>query len=329
MSPDKRKSPTPLLYLYGEEDYLIEEAISEIKAGAFPPEGGFDALNYHLYWGKTLAPEEVITAAMTLPAFSPLRVVVVRDANALKADREKLFLEYAGDPSPTTCLVLIANTKKVDKRSKLFKYLAEKGWTRSCSRMRAGELPGWVKREAAGEGKRITPEAAKRLVEIAGPGLREIKSELDKVIIFAGSRDTVDLPDVEGCGIDVREETVFGLADAIGRKDATAALKILGKLSSEQPVNVLGAIARQFRILLKIKTLLRKGVPQAKLQSTMGIFPTYFRGYLESCGRFTESELLRAHARVSATDLTIKSSPLPRGLVMSGLVIELCSPRGS
>jgi DNA polymerase III delta subunit len=69
----------------------------------------------------------------------------------------------------------------------------------------------------------------------------------------------VDAGCVEDAGCEVRDETAFDLADAIGRKDATAALRVFGKISGEEPIKVLGAITRQFRILLKLKTFLRKG----------------------------------------------------------------------
>jgi DNA polymerase-3 subunit delta len=315
----------PVYYIYGEEDYLVEEVLKNFKAGALTR--GFESLNYHVFEAKTLDPEEVITAARTVPAFSTMRLVVVKGADSLNAAREEEFLQYVKDPSPSTCLVFTAHSWKAAKGSGLYKYLSKKGFVQACSRLSERELARWIRAEAGRQGKRITDEAVRKLLAIAGGGLRDIKGELDKIIIFAGHKEVVDAGDVEDAGCEIREETAFDLADAIGRKDAAAALRVFGKISREEPLKVLGAITRQFRILLKLKTLLTKGVAQAKLPGLVGVSYKYFKGYLASCTCFTEEDLVGAFCKLKDADLDLKSSRLPGRLVMTRLIIELCSGR--
>jgi hypothetical protein len=92
-------------------------------------------------------------------------------------------------------------------------------------------------------------------------------------------------------------------------------------------LKVLGAISRQFRILLKLKTLLRKRVARTKLPGLVGVSYKYFQGYLASCSRFTEGDLVRAFDKLKGADLDLKSSRLPGRLVMSRLIMELCTGR--
>ncbi len=243
----------------------------------------------------------------------------------MKSGREEKFLEYVKDPSPSTCLVFTAFTGKGIKGSKLYKYVAKSGEVKPCYRLREGELASWVTKEAGRQGKKMSGEAVARLLAIAGGGLREVKGELDKIIIYAGSKLVVDADDVERAGCVVRDETAFGLADAIGRKDTRTALRVLKKISGEEPLKVLGAVTWQFRNLLKVKGLLNKGVRQSQLSQEAGVSFRHVKGYVESCSRFSEGELIGAFEKFKSADSDLKSSRLPGRLVMSRLVIELCS----
>lgn len=324
-SREDRKGPSPLYYIYGEEDYLIEGALVDIKARALTR--GFESLNYHVFEAKTMDAEEALQAARTVPAFSTMRFVVVNGADSLKANVAEKFLEYAEDPAPFTCLVFTAPTWKGVKGSKLYNRVSKKGTVLAFNRLSEGELRRWIKDETARMGKKIEGDAVEKLLAIAGGGLRDIKGELDKVVIFTGDREVVDAGCVESAGSEVRGETAFGLADAIGRRDSAEALRIFAKLSAEEPLKVLGAVTRQFRVLLKLKTLLKKRVEHAKLPSLVGVPFKYLKGYQASCSRFSEQDLVRAFSRLRGADLELKSSPLPGRLIMSRLIMELCSGR--
>lgn len=322
---EEKKGPGPVCYIYGEEDYLAEEVLEEIRTGVLA--AGFESLNHHVFEAPAVEPEEAITAARTVPAFSGMRLVVLKNADSLKAAQEKRFLEYVKDPVPTTCFVFMARSSKAAKASGLYKYLSKKGAARACKRLSERDLTRWVTQEARRQGKEITDEAVRKLLGLAGGGLRDVKGELDKIVIFAGAEKVIEEGCVEGAGCEVADETAFGLADAIGRRDASAALRVFAKISREEPLKVLGAISRQFRILLKLKSLLRKRVSRARLPQMVGVSSWYFDGYLESCRRFTEGDLLGAFVKLKGADLALKSSRLPGSLVMSRLIIELCSGR--
>jgi DNA polymerase-3 subunit delta len=163
----------PVYYIYGEEDYLVEEALKKISARALTK--GFESLNYHVFEGQTVDPEEAITAARTVPAFSTMRLVIVKRADSLKTGREEAFIKYVKDPSPSTCLVFTAYSWKAVKASMLYKYLGKKGSVKACNRLSEGQLGRWIKNEAGKQGKKITDEAVQKLLAIAGGGLRDIK----------------------------------------------------------------------------------------------------------------------------------------------------------
>ncbi|MFQ5736947.1 MAG: DNA polymerase III subunit delta [Thermodesulfobacteriota bacterium] len=315
----------PIYYICGTDDYRIEEAVSSIRQEALS--GGFESMNYQCFEGKGLDAGELLAACSTMPAFSDRRLVVVKDAGSIKADQAKALASYIASPSPTTCLVFIAEGK-AQKSSALYKALDRKGFVEVLNRLGDRELAGWVVKEARGQGKSITPDAAARLVLIAGTRLRDVKGELDKVVLYIGDKKGVDVSDIEDSGLDCREETIYALSDAIGSKDAKKAFAVYEKISGEEPLVVLSSIIRQIRMLLKAKALLKKGVRGRNFSAELGVFYKYAEDYARRSRLFTEKELCRAVFLLRTADTDLKTGRLPRSTVLPGLISELCAKRG-
>jgi DNA polymerase-3 subunit delta len=271
--------------------------------------------------------ELLLNDAMTMPAMSPMRVIVVKGAESLKADQQKALMDYINDPSPSTSLIFISNASKAGT-SAFFKLLAKKGYIERVWHKRDTDLNRWINAEVRREGKEITGEAVLKLMQIAGKGLGEVKSELEKIILFVGEARQINIADVENAGVDVREESVFGLTDAIGAKDAGSAFKIYAKLTAEAPLMLLGSIARQMRIIMRIKELIESGTPVAKIAGMVGLYPAHAAKYIESSSRFNLDELAAVFKKLSRVDLELKGGvggkKLPDGIVITKLIMELC-----
>lgn len=319
---ESAKTP-PVTLFYGDEDYLIEQEVARIRSAHVDP--AFESLNYQVFEAPGFDIGTAISACETLPAFSQTRVVVIKGAGSLRADQQKKLTAYVEDPSPTTVLVLTA-PGKINRTTAFFKALKKRAVVKPFYRKKEGELVRWVVDEARAMGKKIAPATARRLVALAGTSLRDLKGELEKIVLYAGEREAIEDSDVSGVGLDCREDTVFDLSEAIGAKDLAGALRIYSKVAGEPPVQVLGAISRQMRMLLKTKALVRRGVPAKGLASKLRVPPFAVEGYVKRSRRFTEAELRGVMKRLAAADRTLKSGGAPRDSVLPGLITELCVP---
>jgi DNA polymerase-3 subunit delta len=312
----------PVYYFFGTDDYLMEDAFEKIKKEALT--GGFASMNYHVYEGKTLEAGDLVSTASTMPAFAEWRLIVVKGADSIKAAQEKILAEYVKDPSPSTCLVFLSSSSKADRSSAFIKTLEEKGFLKACNRLGDGELLRWIKDDAARQGKKISPSATAKLLQTTGNRLRDVKGELDKIVLFVGDKAEIGDKDVEESGLDCREESIFGLSDAIGKKDVKAAFRVYARVSDEEPIKVLGAVSRQIRTLLKIKSFLRKGEPASKLPSLVGLFPKHADDYVRRSRLFTERELVEAISKLAKADTDFKTGRVPEAVVLPRLIMELC-----
>lgn len=315
----------PVYYLCGTDDLLIELEAARLKAAALQP--GMDAFNYEAFDGAKASAVQVLNAAYTLPAFSDRRVILVKAAEAVRAADATAYTEYIKDPCLTTCLVFVSNGK-ADERSALVQAAKKAGYQKILNRMKDDELARWAITEAKRQGKSLGTAASTRLITATGTRLRDVKGELDKLVLYAGDKAVIDEKDIEECSSDCREETGFALTDAIGEKDATRALAVFKKSSNEEPLKLLGSIARQVRIILKLKSLARRRMGSDDLAKACGIPPFLISGYTRSAARFTERELINAVAKLRRADTDLKTGRAPQTVVLPRLIMELCGGKG-
>ena len=315
------KNLSPVFYFYGDS-YLIEEAVQDIKAKALS--SSFRDMNYHWFDAKEADADDIISIAQTFPVMSHKRLIVVGRAGALSKSQQGAILSYIKNPAPTTCLVFIAD--KIDKRLGFFSALDKANYLFYLKPLSDAELPSWIKKAAGEFGKKITDDAIGAILEAVGNELMDIKQEIDKLALFVGERNSIVIEDVEMAVTNGRVDTVFDLADSIGRRDLRKAIINLRKLieHKEEPIKILGMITRQFRIIWRAKALNKKGVAVNSIASVVGTFPTYVKGYLKHGKGFSDEGLLRIFQMLHNTDIALKSGRQRPRMVMERLVMELC-----
>jgi DNA polymerase-3 subunit delta len=314
--------PAPVYYFYGDEDLLIEEAIVAIKKKYLSP--GFESMNLQVYEGKTIDVVDAVSVASTMPAFSQMRIVIVGGVESIKAADQKALLAYVKDPSPSTAFIFFARTYKVNKTAALFKYINSKKWTRLFRELSEDEAARWSKKYAAENGKTMSVPAARRLVTITGTRLRDLKGELEKLISYVGSADSIEEGDVEQSALSIKDDNAFDLAGAMAAKELGQALVLLKTLSGEEPLMVIGALAWNFRQLVRVKSLMGEGLDKYALSRQLHVSALNVGRYQAACRRFSEGELLSVISRLGEADTAIKTGLLPGVMALRSLVVGCC-----
>ncbi|OGQ48125.1 MAG: DNA polymerase III subunit delta [Deltaproteobacteria bacterium RIFCSPLOWO2_02_44_9] len=319
----KGRELPPVNCFYGDS-YLIEEAVQDIKNRVLT--SAFKDMNYNSFDAKEADADTIISAANTFPVMSKKRLIIVNRAESLLKSQQETFLGYFKNPVSTTCLTFIVSSDKIDKRLAFFSELDKAGYLFYFKPPSGRELPLWIKKEVQGAGKRITDEAVAAFMEIADNELRDIKQEIDKLALFVGKREMIEKKDVEMAVAKGRIDTVFDLADSLGKKDLRKGIMNLKRLmdQGEQPVKILGTISRQFRIMWRVKILKEKGTAVNGIAQQLGIFPSYVDGYLRQGNSFSTEELLSVFNILRGADIALKSGRQSAGMVLERLVLELC-----
>ncbi|MBI2355428.1 MAG: DNA polymerase III subunit delta [Deltaproteobacteria bacterium] len=311
----------PICYLYGEETFLVERAARLLLERAIDP--SLKDFNLNTFYGNESKGVDIVDAAQTLPMFAERRAVIVRRAEALKAEALEVLLPYILNPAATTCLIFTG--AKVDQRKKLFLELKKQGALVEFKRLYDNKLGGFIQGEATAQGRQIEAAAAELLAFLIGNNLQELASQVEKLAVYAGERPRITVEDVRAIASSTKAFTAFELARFLGTRDLQNALRSLDALfrNGEETFQIIGALARHFRQLWRVRELLDKKAPQAEIGKATGINPYFLGEMLQQARNFGLDELRRVFEELYRCDVASKTGGHPYTL-MHGLVMGIC-----
>ena len=233
VSDIKNGNIKPIYFLMGDEPYYIDKISDYIEKNILDEaEKGF---NQQVMYGRDSTIEDIVSAAKRYPMMAERQVLIVKEAQDLSKNIEKL-VSYAENPQPTTVLVLNYKYKKLDKRKKLHKAIAKFGLIYESKKLYENQVSDWIRRVLSGKKYQIEPKASQMLVEFLGTDLSKISNELDKLMIILPKETVINDKHIEdNIGIS-KDFNNFELRKAVGEKNILKANRIINYFS-ENPKN--------------------------------------------------------------------------------------------
>lgn len=233
VSDIKKGNIKPIYFLMGDEPYYIDKISDYIEQTVLDEaEKGF---NQQIMYGRDATIEDIISAAKRYPMMAERQVLIIKEAQDLSRNIEKL-IAYAQNPQPTTVLVINYKYKKLDKRKKLHKAIAKTGLIYESKKLYENQVSDWIRRVLSGKKYQIEPKAAQMLVEFLGTELSKISNELDKLMLILPQETIINDKHIEeNIGIS-KDFNNFELQKAIGAKNIAKANRIINYFA-ENPKN--------------------------------------------------------------------------------------------
>jgi DNA polymerase-3 subunit delta len=322
----RRKELAPVIFLWGEESWLVDEAVHQIEAVVLAPEAR--TLDREVFYGDEAEPQAIISAAQTLPWLGSQRVVLVREAEALPRAGDPALVAYCKQPSPSTCLVFTAQRAEASRA--LFALLLKLPWAVRFRRLLARDLSVWIEQRLATRGCRITSEASAALIEAVGNDLRLLANEIEKLVTFVGPQRVLGVESLMALTGDIRESSAFELARLLSSGDLAGALRTWEKFASsgDYPGLALGAIIHHVRQLWRIKLAQHAGTSPERLAGELNIPPFTIRRLSTQAAALGPEQLRQWWDALLEADQTLKRSGLPPRSVFEKLILRFCVGRG-
>lgn len=169
----------PVYFLMGEEPYFIDVITDYLISNVM--DEATRAFNQLVLYGRDTDMGTIVTSARKFPMMSARQLIVVKEAQHL---RNLDGLEsYLGASLASTILVFAYKYKKIDKRTKLAKILAEKAVLLESDKLRDDKVPAWINTHLTTAGYQVDQKAASLLVDFLGNDLGKIANELDKLTL--------------------------------------------------------------------------------------------------------------------------------------------------
>ena len=309
--------------LVGTERLLIERAVDAVRQAV--DSMGAPGFNVEVFDGKGLEAARVISAARTLPMMSDMRLVLVRHVDAMTPTEQTNLAEYLDDPSDSTCLLLTAT--KLDGRAKLAKASKKSGFLIDAKPLRGRELREFIRAEGTAREHHIAPQAIEALLDAVGDDLAAIDDAMERLSLFVGAGQRIDAEAVMTCVTRIRVESIWSLVDAIGLKDRRKGIAAAQSLldDREPPLRLLSMVARQLRIVARMREALSEGLRPQDAAKRAGAPPFKAGDLTESARRFTAESLGEAFTLIADTDRALKGSKRPPDVILQDAVLALCA----
>ncbi len=315
----------PVYLLVGAERFLVERAVDAVRQAV--DQSATPGFNVDLFDGKGLEAAAVISAARTLPMMADRRLVLVRHVDSMTPTEQSNLAEYLADPNDSTTVVITAD--KLDGRAKLTKLAKKSSWLFEAKPLRGRELRAFVRGEANARGHNIAPQAIETLLDAVGDDLAAIDDAIERLSLFVGAGQRIDAEAVTRCVTRIRVDSIWSLVDAIGLKDRRKGMAAAQSLLAdrEPPLRLLAMVARQLRIVARMRQALSEGLRPEEATKRAGAPPFKAADLTASARQFTADTLGEAFALIAATDMALKSSKRPPDVILQEAVLELCADR--
>jgi len=239
----------------------------------------------------------------------------------------KLLVTYISKIPDSTILVLIDG--RLGRNNPLFRALSARAEVKTFPLLRNTELRKWIQRRVIEEGGSISPGAVDLLVKLVGSNLWIMKSEINKLVLFASGR-RIEEEDVKRVVSYAHQANVFAMVDAILEFKAGIAEQSLHQLleGGAAPAYLLVMLLRQLRMIVRVKELRGQGKPEVEIQNKLGLTSEFaLRKTLEQASRYSWERLKEVYHKLLETDLSIKTGKYGGELALNILIAELCQRR--
>lgn len=328
---DIERGAVKSLYLwYGDEEFVKDRALEALCQALVAP--GMESLNRQDIDGEEAGIDAIIHACDTLPFIAERRLVVVRDPYLLtgrkgtQAEQDR-FTAYLAELPQTVCLVLVLRAgHNPDKRKAIYKAVAKSGGVVEFALLNEDERARWVKRELVARRNTMDARTLRDFLSRVGATMRQVSQELTKLLDYAGEGAAITGEMVGEITIPTAEERIFDMLDAVGRRQAGAAMVSLDHLlaAGEEPLMIVTMLARQFRMMLLAGELRQRGVHPDRAAKEMGVAPWLANKYADQSSRFAPETLMKGMATCVELNHGFKNGIRSPREAMEVLIAGLC-----
>ncbi len=311
----------PVYLVTGQEQYLCRQAISLLKSKALPSEAL--AFDFAEFIAGEIPIDEIFASANTFPMIGRRKVVLVNHVERLKDTEQDFILEAIPVLSRRSTLILAA--EDLDHRRRFYKALHKEHCVAEFPKLKGVALEGWTDAFVRKQGYRISSSAIRKIVELAGSDLQNLAMELDKLILYSGLSKTVPDSAVDELVRGSRQQSIFELISAVGRRDRSGALKSLSNLlgMGEHPLVVVAMMARHCRQVMIAQEHFVRGSPAQEIGSAAQIPPFLLDQFLRQARSADSGAIRQMFVRLAEIDLRLKSSAADGRMLLEGLICAL------
>ena len=307
-APDK-----PVYLITGGDRPKIETALERLR-GHFAPEA-IESVS-----AVDTSGDDAVGLCNAGSLFGDARLIVVRNVDGQrdgegrrkggwKAADVAAVTDYLASPAPATVLALVAEELK--SSSVLWKACAKTGSVLSFE-VAKKELHGWVAEQFRQRGVPAEPEAVSALIQLVGDDLTTLKTEVDKLAIWAAG-EPIGEREVETLVAANADVPIYELTEAWSAHDSARALDVSESIFEHESrprrdvaPRLAGTLGSHVARIRALKRLAAEGVGSKEAAERLKLHPFRTQKLMQQADGFSPEELDDAVVRLAALDGALK-----------------------
>lgn len=225
----------PVYLIHGKEGYFIDKLVEALE-NAMPEEDREFGLT-NVYAPQVADPQAIIDLCRQIPMMTDRQMVIVREAQTVRADFADKLAKYVVAPTPSTVLAIVSRGDVIKGKELAKAVKASGGVVFESKEVYDSQVPELIRRFIKEKGLNSEPKAVEMLAQFVGTSLSRLYNEIGKLAEILPPGATVTPEAVErNIGIS-KDYNNFELVDAIAAKDFGAMMRIASYFSANQKAN--------------------------------------------------------------------------------------------
>ncbi|MFC1656406.1 DNA polymerase III subunit delta [Patescibacteria group bacterium] len=302
-----------LHYLYGDENFLIQEKIKELIGKTKP-------IRFDL--SRDIDENQLSTVLSGGSLFGSSPVLLQNPAEySGRLALEEILKNHAD------LLVIVVDSGKPTKKHTLVKHLLKNAKNFEGQKMKYGQVRSWIRDRFGKYNGTATPDQIEQIAIITDGDLGQANKLIEKLSIYYLGKDgwLADKEVFENLvGHDVAG-TIFTLIEAIAGGQSKKAYSLLHKLTSagENELYILSMITYQFRKLILTRALLDEGASKQKIAREAGIPFFNLDSTIATARKYSMDKLKKIYSKLLDAEISIKTGRTEPSVLLDLLVLAL------
>lgn len=214
----------PVYLLHGEEGWFIDALVQEFEKILSDDEKEF---NQYVLYGPQSTIGQVIEACRRYPMMADHQVVILKEAQAMRADALDKLAPYILNPSPQTIFVICSRGATAKGKEMLAALRKTSAVIFESKKISEYQLGPYITSHINARGLNVQPKALEMLKEYIGSDLSRIYNEVDKLMTILGQGATITPEAIErNIGVS-KDYNAFELVDALATRNIERAMRIV------------------------------------------------------------------------------------------------------
>jgi len=328
----KAEDMPPVIFMYGEEGYLIDWAVETITARYVNE--ACKALDYIKFQEDTVDADIVLEACETFSMISERRVVWANEYLPLKSVNAKGFTKedvkrieaYLKEPSEGT--ILIFSAQNPEPKSELVKLLKAECKCYNFEQLDYAALSGFINKRFLSAGVQVSRDIIKVIIDQSGYFNKETEyrlynliNDIEKIIAYS-SGQIIDEDAVSQVLNGDMDKFIFNLLDAVSNNQKDKAFNLLANIlrSGKDIFSITAMLINQFELMLEVAEFKEEGMNLPQITKILKSSEFRIKKAMGFTEIFTVGKLKSILSQLYEVDRNIKTGMLEPELALELLI---------